>query len=56
MELVIAHLGLSSVSDIDTDNPIGDPKIAIRRLVDHIPEADLPSLLRELQARFPHSD
>ena len=56
LEMLVRHLGLSSVADLDTDNPIGDPKIAIRKLLDVVPEAELPSLLRELQARFPESD
>jgi transcriptional regulator with XRE-family HTH domain len=50
--LVVEGLGLSSTSDLDTDNPINDPKVTLRRLIDGLPEEKLPALLKELEVRF----
>ncbi|UWR67053.1 helix-turn-helix transcriptional regulator [Phaeobacter inhibens] len=49
---VVEALGLSSASDLDTDNPINDPKVVLRRLIDELPEDALPGLARELEVRF----
>jgi transcriptional regulator with XRE-family HTH domain len=50
--LIVQGLGLSSPSDLDTDNPINDPKVILRRLIDGLPEEKLPDLLKELEVRF----
>lgn len=50
--LVVGGLGLSSASDLDTDNPINDPKVTLRRLIDGLPEEKIPGLLKELEVRF----
>ncbi|KPD10893.1 hypothetical protein [Phaeobacter sp. 11ANDIMAR09] len=50
--LIVDGLGLSSASDLDTDNPINDPKVTLRRLIDDLPEEKLPALLKELEVRF----
>lgn len=50
--LVVEALGLSSASDLDTDNPINDPKVTLRKLIDGLPEEKLPDLLKELEVRF----
>ena len=50
---VVDGLGLASASDLDTDNPLNDPRVLLRRIVDAIPEDSVPGLLRELEARFP---
>lgn len=49
---VVDGLKLSSASDLDTDNPINDPKVVLRRLIDDLPSDLLPALLRELETRF----
>ncbi|PIE13794.1 MAG: hypothetical protein CSA70_03505 [Rhodobacterales bacterium] len=50
---ILPVLGLERASELDTDNPINDPKTRIHRIIDKIPEEDLPALLREFQSRFP---
>ena len=50
---ILPLLEVTSVEDLDTDNPLADPGIAIRRLVDRLSTSDQYSLLEELRARFP---
>lgn len=50
---ILPVLGLTLPTDLDADNILDDPRAAIRRHLEVIPEDDLASLLRELQARFP---
>ena len=49
---VVISLGLTGVQDLDTDNILGDPKIAIRKLIETIPEPELAALLSDLKNRF----
>ena len=49
---IMPLLDMRGGTDLDTDNPIADPMIAIRNLLDDIPEEKLPALLQELKARF----
>lgn len=50
---ILPELGLSAVEDLDTDTPLDNPRASIRRLLDLIPDKDLPDLLQELKDRFP---
>jgi DNA-binding Xre family transcriptional regulator len=52
LTLVVKALGLTSATDLDTDNPINDPKVVLRRLIDDLPPEMLPGLLKELEVRF----
>lgn len=52
---IAPFLDLRHFSDLDTDNPISDPKVAIERLLDQIPDSELPGLLTELKDRFGHN-
>ncbi|UWQ76795.1 helix-turn-helix transcriptional regulator [Leisingera sp. M658] len=49
---VVEALGLSSVSDLDTDNPLSNPKAVLRQLINDLPDEVLPALVRELEVRF----
>lgn len=53
LSLILPVLGLTTPTDLDAENILDDPRAAIRRQLDLVPEEDLPGLLRELQARFP---
>jgi hypothetical protein len=55
MSLVVEGLGLRSASDLDTENPLNDPKVLLKRLIDDMPSETAPSLLRELRTRFANS-
>lgn len=55
-ERILPHLGLKSLAELDTDNPLGDPRVAIRRLLDDVPDSELPGLLQELKQRFGSSE
>ena len=50
--LLVQALGLASAEDLDTDNPVDNPKLEIKKIVDSLPEEMLPSLLKELEVRF----
>ncbi|EBA15699.1 hypothetical protein RSK20926_13749 [Roseobacter sp. SK209-2-6] len=50
--LVVRYFGLTDASDLDTDNPLGDPKIAPRKIIDGLSPDDALDLCRELEARF----
>jgi hypothetical protein len=49
---VVSYRGLGSAADLDTDNPLTDPKVTLRRLIDDLPDDLAPGLLKELSARF----
>ncbi|AUC54276.1 hypothetical protein CDO87_14300 [Sagittula sp. P11] len=50
---VLPLLGLSATEDLDTDNPLRDPRVAIRRFLDVIPDADLEELRLVLERKYP---
>jgi len=52
LALVLDYFELSDESDLDTDNPLTDPKIALRRIIDKLSPEDAIVLTRELNARF----
>lgn len=52
LSLVLDYFKLSDESDLDTDNPLSDPKIALRRVIDGLSPEDAITLHRELSARF----
>jgi transcriptional regulator with XRE-family HTH domain len=52
LALVLEYFNLSDESDLDTDNPLSDPKIALRRIIDDLSPEQAIILNRELQARF----
>ncbi len=56
LSLILPELGLAAVEDLDTDTPLANPKASIRRLLDQIPEEELPGLLDDLKKRFPKVD
>ncbi|WP_154667807.1 helix-turn-helix domain-containing protein [Leisingera caerulea] len=49
---VVSALGLSAVEDLDTDNPLNNPRAVLRQLIEDLPDEVLDPLLRELEVRF----
>ena len=49
---ILPIVGLKDPTELDTDNVIGDKKIAIRRVLDRLNEQQLVALHSELTARF----
>jgi len=52
LSLVMDYFGLTDESDLDTDNPLTDPKITLRRIVENLSPEEAIVLTRELKARF----
>lgn len=51
---ILPLLGLETAAELDVNNPLAEnPRIAIRKHLETIPEDRLPDLLRELKDRFP---
>nr|WP_280842522.1 helix-turn-helix domain-containing protein [Sagittula salina] len=50
---ILPLIDLTEVSDLDTDNPLADPRVEIRRLIDQVPEERLGLLLEVLRTEFP---
>lgn len=48
-------LGWEEVTDLDTDNVLGDPRLGIKRLLDNVPDARVAALFDELKERFSDS-
>jgi transcriptional regulator with XRE-family HTH domain len=55
LEKVLPLLNLSSVTQLDTDNPISDPRTKLDRIVDKMHPSDLERLVQELEVRFGES-
>lgn len=53
LQAILEPLGLTSISDLDADSVIDNPRMAIRRLVDAVPDEHLEDLLSDLRDRFP---
>lgn len=53
-DLILPQLGLESVSQLDTDDPLSDPKIKLNRLISGMSNAAKHSLFEELSSRFPN--
>ena len=51
--LILPALGLTTVSDLDADNVLDDPRVTVRRLIEQIPDADLPRIVEEFARRYP---
>ena len=56
LDLAVQFLGLTSANDLDVDNPIDNPRVQLRKLVEAIPDAEVDSLLSELRFRFQKTD
>ncbi|AUQ92816.1 MULTISPECIES: helix-turn-helix domain-containing protein [Phaeobacter] len=52
LALILEYFNLADEADLDTDNPLSDPKIALRRIIDNLSPEDAIILNRELQNRF----
>ena len=52
LQKILPVLGLSSATDLDTDNPLSDPRGQIRRLLEGVPESEVLKLLDELRERY----
>lgn len=55
MDRVLPGLGLRSVDQLDTDNPLSDPKIRVQKVIDRLDGPVVDQLAAELEARFPGS-
>lgn len=51
-EKVLPKLGLRSLDQLDTDNPINDPRVRLERLARQLDAHDLERLVGELEVRF----
>lgn len=52
LALVLDYFGLSDEADLDTNNPLNDPRTSLRRIVSELPEEEAIKLDRELKARY----
>jgi transcriptional regulator with XRE-family HTH domain len=50
--LILDYFGLSDVTDLDAENPLGDPRISLRRIISELSPEEALALHRELRARF----
>lgn len=53
LDKLLPALGLSYVSELDTDNVLFEPRNRLRKLLDRVPDGSVESLLNELEGRFP---
>lgn len=53
LDRVLPRLGLRSIDQLDTDNPIADPKNQLMKILDRLDQGILDQLVAELEARFP---
>ena len=53
LALVLDYFNLIDEASLDTDNPLSDPKITLRRIIDDLSPENAIILNRELQSRFP---
>lgn len=51
---VVDYFGLTDETDLDSDNPLNDPKIELRRIIENLSPEDAIRLNRELSARYSH--
>jgi len=52
LDKVLPALDLTHVGQLDTDNPLTDPKIRLQRVIDQIDGPESERLARELEARY----
>ena len=51
---ILPYVGLSIPSDLDTDDPLKNPRAEIRSILDRLPDDQLRSVLDDLEKRYPH--
>lgn len=49
---IVQHFGLSDESDLDVENIISDPKLALRKIIETLTSDQAEALQRELEHRF----
>lgn len=52
LALVLDYFNLSDEADLDTDNPLNDPRASLRRTISELSEEEAIKLDRELKARY----
>lgn len=49
---IVEYFGLTDETDLDSDNPLNDPKLDLRKIIDDLSPEDAIRLNRELSARY----
>lgn len=53
LEKLCPVLGIVEAADLDTDNPLDDPRSTLRKMLKDVPTDRLPELIQVLRSRFP---
>ncbi|KIC42219.1 hypothetical protein RA27_02170 [Ruegeria sp. ANG-R] len=52
LDLILPPLGLASVDQLDTDNPLTDPRIRLQKIITNLDGVEQERLAQELEVRF----
>lgn len=55
LDLILPKLGLTSVQELDTDNPLADPLIDVMKIIKNLDHYNQLKLLEELRSRWPNA-